>query len=88
MRDSRIAHLRRLAASTTFEGEREAALAKAAELEARPVPPPPPPSTRTPVSAPAEWPGWQPGVVTWSSSNTTNVVGGNAWVANIKIVFR
>ncbi len=33
--DRRIALLRRLAASTTFKGEREAALAKAAELEAR-----------------------------------------------------
>lgn len=33
--DRRIRLLRRLAASTTFEGERKAALAKIAELEAR-----------------------------------------------------
>lgn len=32
-RKEKIAALRRLAASTTFEGERQAALAKAAELE-------------------------------------------------------
>lgn len=41
MKDPRIAALRRLAASTTFAGERESALKKAAELEARePAPPP------------------------------------------------
>lgn len=38
--DRRIAALRRLAASTTFPGERESALKKAAELEARGKPNP------------------------------------------------
>lgn len=60
MSDRRVAMLRRLAASTTFDGERDAALAKAAELEARAAPPAPPGPPRPPVAGSADWgePQW------------------------------